>query len=433
MDICSIILCAGKGSRMKSNIPKPFHKISGLRMIDWIINIHKSLNINDLVIVASEKEDYYDYSNFIKVVSQKPALGTGDAVRCALQNKSNFKGIFLICFGDTPFITQKTLKRLISSIKMGNNLALSGFTKSSKNPYGKIIFSKMNNPIKIKEDKSSLSSVSTCNGGIMAANSSFLIKNISKIPKDKKSGEFFLTHLVEIAFKNNSKIDFVEVTEEEVMGINSRKELAEAEFIVQQKLRKKFLNNGVTLIDPNNVYFSYDTKIEKDVTIHPSVVIGTNVKIKQDVEIFSFTHLIDCTINKNTNIGPFTRIRGNSNIGKKSKIGNFVEIKNGKFESNVKINHLSYIGDAAIKSNVNIGAGTITCNYDGFKKNNTIIGSDSFIGSNSTLIAPVKIGKLSTVAAGSVITNNVPSKSLAIGRKRQINKSDKSIKINNLD
>ena len=429
MQITSIILSAGKGTRMKSNIPKTFHKIAGKKMIDWVIDANKSIKVSKIIIVGSKKDEYKTYINDHDLALQTEPKGTGDAVIKAKKYFKGFDGVVLVCYGDTPFLTKETLKKLINSIKKkNNNIALTFFNKKNKNSYEKIILSENKIPIRIQEDKNSLSNIQMCNGGLIAFKCIDLINLLSKLKVNKLTKEYYLTELIEIAANRKLKIDLIKIDEKEILGINNKIELCKAEKIAQEKFRNYFLSLGVTLLDPDTNYFSHDTMIEKDVIIHPNVVIGEGVKIKKNAEVFSFSHLTHCIVNENVKIGPFARIRGSSNIGKNSKIGNFVEVKKARLEKNVKINHLSYIGDSHIGSETNIGAGTITCNFDGYIKHDTIIGKNSFIGSNSTLIAPIKIGDNSTVAAGSVITENVQKNSLSIARNRQINKKNKSIK-----
>ena len=427
MNVCTVILAAGKGSRMKSMNPKPFHKVANLKLIDWVLNTHNSINIDKKIIVTSKDISYSEYSKTNQIVIQNDLLGTGNAVIETRNELKNFKGVVVICFADTPFITKKTIKNLISSIKDHNDIALTSFKKKDKNSYGKIVLSQDNKPLKIIEDRNSRLNTPLCNGGIMAFNSDIMFNLLSKIKPDNISKEYYLTEVVEIAFKNNLKVDLIQIDEREILGVNSKEDLALAEKIVQTKLRHFFLNKGVTLIDPETNYFSYDTIIEKDVTIFPNVFIGEGVKIKAGSSIFPFWHLENCSIKKNVSIGPFARIRGNTVLNQNTKIGNFVEVKNVTSGKEVKINHLSYIGDTSVGKFSNIGAGSITCNYDGHKKNKTSIGSNAFIGSNSTMIAPLKIGNNSTIGAGSVITENVNNGDLAIGRERQVNKKNRSI------
>ena len=431
MKICSVILSAGKGSRMKSDIPKPFHKIAGMSMLDWVINANCSINPNKIVIVSSNMSDFEEYSNFCDIVVQKKPCGTGDALKYTKDLLKTFKGIVIVSYADTPFVNQSTLKKLAASIKNKNDIAITGFKKETINSYGKIILSNEKKPIKILEEKKKNNKIKLCNGGIVAFNAKKLFDLIEKIKPSNSTNEFYLTEVVEIASKQNLKIDLININEEEILGINDRFDLFKAEKLAQDRFRDFLINKGVTLLDPNSTYFSYDTIIEKDVIIHPNVVIGNNVKLKRNSEIFSFCHLEDCIINKNSQIGPFARIRGGSEIGESSKIGNFVELKNSNLKNTVKINHLSYVGDTKVGSNTNIGAGTITCNFDGFRKNKTTIGFDAFIGSNSTLIAPIKIGNKATIAAGSVITDDVPERSLSIARNKQTNKKNRSLKIKN--
>ncbi len=428
MKIYSIILSAGKSSRMKSEIPKPFHEIAGKKMIDWVITANSSVDIKKLIIVTPNQNDFLEYSKTNDLVIQKVPKGTGDAVKCAISVLKNFKGIVLICYADTPFISKSTLQKLIKSIKNNNDIAITSFIKTQENSYGKIVLNKEKKPLKILEDKKLNNKINLCNGGIMAFNASKLFTLISKIKPNKESGEYYLTDSIEIASTLGMKIELIKIKESEVLGINDRKQLAFAESMVQSKIREQLLKNGVTLLAPETSFFSYDSIIKKDVIIHPNVIIGKNVKIEKNCEILSFSHLENCTVFKDTKIGPFARIRAGSKIGKNSKIGNFVELKNVDIKPKVKINHLAYVGDTDVGSDSNIGAGTITCNYDGFRKNKTTIGYNTFVGSNSTLIAPIKIGDNATIAAGSVITEDVPKNALSIARKKQENKENRSLK-----
>ena len=428
MKILSIILAAGKGNRMKSKIPKPFHKIANLKMIDWVINVNKSIDVNKLIIVGSENEFFLPYKDKYDLCIQKNPDGTGGALKSAKHLFKGYNDIVLVCYGDTPFISKNTLLKLIKAIKQNNDIALTCFKKNELNAYGKVLLSSEKKPIKIIEDKKSTHKISLCNGGLMAFNGTKLLELLKKLKKDQETNEYFLTDVVELANNAGLNIKPVTINEKEILGINNKKELSEAENLAQQLFRKKALEKGITLLDPKTVYFSYNTIIEKDVIIHPNVILGQNVKIKENSEIFPFSCLEDCIINNNAKIGPFARIRGETNIAQNSKIGNFVEIKNSKVGKGVKINHLAYVGDTDIGHNTNIGAGTITCNFDGFKKNKTTIGYETFVGSNSTIIAPIKIDNHSTIAAGSVITENVPQNSLAISRSYQENKKNKSIK-----
>ena len=428
MEICSIILSAGKGSRMLSSTPKPLHKISGKTMLQWVVDANKSAGIKKSVIIVSEEFDKLNinYENTEKVIQKLP-LGTGNAVNLALPLLKNFEGAVLICFADTPFITPKTLKKIAKSLNSGNELVLTGFKKNEENKYGKIIFDYNKKPCEILEYKNNkINKVDSvfCNGGIMGIHSSCL-KYVKKIKKNSLSGEFYLTDILKILNKEKKKISFIEIEEEEIIGINTQLDLSIAESISQNLIRNKAMINGVKLVDPNSIFINHDTKFGKDVIVQPNVVIGKDVIIDSFVEIKSFSHLEECRIKKGSIIGPFARIRGGTIIGDKSKIGNFVEIKKSKISNKVKINHLSYVGDTEIGSSTNVGAGTITCNYDGKNKNKTIIGKNSFVGSNSTIIAPIKIGNNVTMGAGSIFNKDIPNNNLSIGRAHQINKKNK--------
>ena len=428
MEIFSIILSAGKGSRMLSSIPKPLHLISGKSMLQWVIDANKAAGIKKSVIVVPQEFDILEINdkNLIKAIQKKP-LGTGDAVKMVIPLLKNFQGVVLICFADTPFITSKTLKKIVTSFNNGYELVLTGFKKSEKNKYGKIIFDKNKKPYQILEYKDAqINKVDSifCNGGIMGIHSSCL-KYLNKIKRNSLTGEYYLTDIVKILSNENKKISFIKIDEEEIIGINTQLDLSIAEGISQNLIRTKAMINGVKLIDPNSTFISHDTKFGKDVIIQPNVFFGNNVVIDSFVEIKSFSHIEECIIKKGSIIGPFARIRGGTIVGEKSKVGNFVEIKKSNISSKVKINHLSYVGDTEIGSSTNIGAGTITCNFDGKNKNKTKIGKNSFVGSNSTIIAPIKIGDNVTMGAGSIFNKNIPDNNLSIGRAYQINKKIK--------
>ena len=428
MEVCSIILSAGKGSRMFSDIPKPLHLISGKTMLERVIEANKSANIKKCIIVLPENcEAFKEICHDFETVVQKVPKGTGDAVKKASNLLKGFTGVILVCFGDTPFLTSETFKRMIKAFDNKTKLVITGFKKYEKNNYGKIIFSNKNEPIEIIEQKDAeVRNIRSefCNGGVMAIHSS-IINELNKIQENLISKEFYLTDLVNILNKENKKISFIEIKEEEIIGINNQIDLSEAEKISQNLLRRNAMMKGVKLIDPETIFINHDTKFGRDVVIHPNVVFGQNVIIEASVEIKSFSHLEKCKVETGSIIGPFARIRENSVIGKNSKIGNFVEIKKSKLLEKVKVNHLSYIGDSEIGSSTNIGAGTITCNYDGKNKQKTKIGKNSFVGSNSTIIAPIKIGENVTMGAGSTFNKDIPDNTLSIGRSYQINKKKK--------
>ena len=428
MEICSIILSAGKGSRLLSSTPKPLHTISGKTLLQWVIDANQSAGIKKSIIVVPQVFEKFDIANknIVQTIQTKP-LGTGDAVKKATSLLNDFEGAVLICFADTPFITSKSLKKIEKSLKNGNELVLTGFKKNEENKYGKIIFDKNKRPYKILEHEDAKRNKvfsNFCNGGIMGIHSSCL-EHLNKIKKNSLTGEYYLTDILRILSDKNKKISVIEIDEEEIMGINTQLDLSIAEGISQNLIRNKAMANGVKLVDPNSTFINHDTKFGKDVIVQPNVVFGNNVVVDSLVEIKSFSHIEECRIKKGSVIGPFARIRGGTIIGEKSKVGNFVEVKKSNISNKVKINHLSYIGDSEIGTSTNIGAGTITCNYDGTNKNKTKIGKNSFVGSNSTIIAPIKIGDNVTMGAGSVFNKNIPNNNLSIGRAYQINKKNK--------
>ena len=428
MDTCSIILSAGKGNRMLSDIPKPLHLISGKTMLEWVIDASKAANIKrSIIVIPKNNKNIENITTEYETIVQPLPLGTGDAVKKASCLLKSFNGLVIICFADTPFVSANTFKKIINAFDSDTKLVITGFKNNEKNSYGKIIFSKQHQPSEIIEQRDAdIRNINSefCNGGIMAIHSSCL-HYINQIEKNNITNEFYLTDIVKIFKKKFKKISFVEIEESEIFGINTQIDLASAEKISQKLLRKQAMLNGVKLIDPDSVFLNYDTVIDKNVIIHPNVVFGENVHVDEHVEIKSFSHLEDCKIKNGSMIGPFARIRGNSVLGQNTKIGNFVEVKKSNLDKNVKINHLSYIGDSEIGNSTNIGAGTITCNYDGQNKNKTIIGKNSFVGSNSTIIAPIKIGDNVTLGAGSTFNKDIPNDTLSIGRAYQVNKEKK--------
>jgi len=424
--ISIIILGAGKGTRMKSNKSKVLHKIAGLSMIEHVISGALNLNPNELSIVISDEmgvdvqRDLKNKYNNLYFTIQKDRLGTGHAVRVAIENSKVNSDTCLILYGDTPFIEKETLRNIIDDSRE-SDVSVLAFESEDPSSYGRLIVDgqKLEKIVEFKDANKKQREVKLCNSGVMAINGSKINNLLARINNNNASKEFYLTDIVAIAKMEGLKCSFIKCNEDEVLGINSRLQLAEAEKIFQDKKRQEMMNNGVTLVDPNSVHFSFDTKIENDVVIHPNVVFGAGVEIDSGTEVKSFSHIEGAKIAKNTIIGPFARIRPGVELGENVKIGNFVEIKKSKIANGAKINHLSYIGDTNVGSESNIGAGTITCNYNGYNKFQTNIGSNVFIGSNSALVAPVNISDNAMIAAGSVITKDVPEGSLAISRSKQ--------------
>ncbi len=442
-----IILSAGKGSRMRSNLPKVMHKIANKRMIDMVIEQSINLNPRDITIVISEdikpfeNEIIEHHQNSLKnhkislqFTIQKERLGTAHAVSCGINHLKNcdkkLGDKVLILYGDTPLISSATLNKMLENLDQ-SGLCVLAFENDEENSYGRLILDDQEHLLKIVEFKDANDSerkISLCNSGVIAIDGKQLENLIPKIDNKNSAQEFYLTDIISIAQKHGIKRSFIKTNNLEVLGVNSRSELAKIEKIKQKQLRKKMLENGVTLIDPKTVYFSYDTEVDFDVIINPNVIFGTNVKIDNNVEIKSFCHIEGAHIKSGSVIGPFARIRPQTKIDENVKIGNFVEVKKSTIKKGAKINHLSYIGDCEVGENSNIGAGTITCNYDGYNKNKTIIGKDVFIGSNSCLIAPISVGNSAVIGAGSIITKNISDGDLAVSRVKQDNLKNGGIK-----
>ena len=430
-DLSIIILAAGKGTRMKSAIPKSMHKIAGRRMTDMVIDISYPLNPLNICLVISEEMQVFceeirqNHPQLdINFAFQKQRLGTGDAVRIAVETLPKIGNKILILYADTPLLNTETLQNMVESLQnTENSICVLGFDCFSSNKYGRLIVknNKLEQIVEFNDADSSQRQITLCNSGVIAADGTKIKELLSLLDNNNAAGEYYLTDIIAIAQSKNLSCGFIKANEEEVMGVNSRRELAKAEKVKQQYLREKFMDNGVTLLDPDSVYFSFDTRIDADVTIEPHIFFGCGVVIESGAYIKSFSHIESAVIKNNAAIGPFARIRPQTVIGIDAKIGNFVEIKKSNIKKGAKISHLSYIGDSQIGENANIGAGTITCNYDGYNKFKTNIGDNVFIGSNSALIAPVNIGNNAVIGAGSVISKDVEDNDMAVSRARQLN------------
>lgn len=424
-----LILAAGKGSRMKSDLPKVMHKVAGREMLNMVIDEAKLLEPQDIIIVVSEEmadfqEKILNTHPEVKIsfALQKERKGTAHAVRIGLENLQNIGKKCLILYGDTPLISHHTLQNMLAKLD-DFSLCVLGFEEKEENSYGRLVVDENGHLEKIVEFKDANleeKRITLCNSGVMAIDSAHIHELLSKVKNHNSAAEFYLTDIIAIAGKMDLKCSFIKTASEEVLGVNSRVELAKIELIKQNQLRKKIMDEGTTLLDPSTVYFSFDTKISNDVTIHPQVFFGPKVVIEKNVEVKSFCHIEGAEIKSGAVIGPFARIRPESKIGKNVRIGNFVEIKKSEIATGAKVNHLSYVGDAEIGEESNIGAGTITCNFDGYNKFKTKIGKKVFVGSNSALVAPVEIGDDAVIGAGSVITKNVEKDDLAVTRAKQI-------------
>ena len=424
-----IILAAGKGTRMKSDLPKVLHKVANREMLNLVIDEAKTLQPKNITIVVSEEmKDFQEkilqshLDAQISFILQKHRNGTAHAVSIALENLIDLGEKLLILYGDTPLISCISLQKMLKKLDEFS-LYILVFEDKEPNAYGRLVIDESGNLEKIIEFKDATSEeqkIVLCNSGVIAVDGAKIKNLLTKVKNENAAGEFYLTDIVEIAGELGLKRGFLKTQIDEVLGVNSRAELAKVEEIKQNQIRKKMMDLGVTIIDPNSVYFSFDTEIGSDSIIHPQVFFGTKVQISKNVEIKSFSHIEGAKISSGAVLGPFARIRPNTKIDENVRVGNFVEIKKSHLKSGVKVNHLSYIGDAEIGEGSNIGAGTITCNFDGHNKFNTKIGKNVFIGSNSAIIAPIEISDGAVVGAGSVITKNVDINELAVARAKQI-------------
>lgn len=426
-----VILAAGKGTRMKSEKPKVMHEIAGRPMIGWIVETAEALNPEKIIVVTAPGMD--DVAAAVaphQVAIQTSQKGTGDAVKPALPYLKDFKGKVLILLGDEPFLDKNVMEEMIG----WNGLSVMAVRPLSPKGLGRMIANEDGTLDRIVEEKDATEEqkeIRLCNAGNFCIPSSHLGKWLDQLQSNNSQNEFYLTDIPRIAEKDGYLTYVVETDVQWVWGINTRAELSEHEHMAQVMLRDKAMANGATLLDPNTTYFSFDTLLGKDVIVEPNVVFGPGVVVADNVVIHAFSHLEGVTVEMGASIGPFARIRGGAKIGENAKIGNFVEIKKSDIAAGAKMNHLAYIGDAVVGAKSNIGAGTITCNYDGFDKHKTIIGEGVFVGSNSTLVAPVTLGDGSFVAAGSVVTHEVPKDSLIVARARQLIKEGWAIAYRN--
>ena len=418
-NITTVILAAGKSTRFISKKSKLTQELAGLPIVSHVYNTAKKISGKNIIVVCN-KENHNELSSLLKnckFVIQKNQKGTADAIEAA---KSSIKTQnFIILFGDVPLISDNSLKRLINNFK--NKVGSMILFKSLKpHGYGRAILEK-NKVVKVVEEIHTSKSeklIELCNSGIMLVNKVIFFKLIQQIKFRKIKKERYLTDIFEIYFKKKIPFSFIQAEEEEMSGINTLLDFNKVDKILQKRLVAKFLNNGVLIKKPETCYFSYDTKIQSKVIIEPNVTIRNKVSIKSGSIIKNFSDLEGILVKENCSIGPHARLRPNSTIGKNCKIGNYVEIKSSIIGNDTNISHLSYIGDSNVGSQVNIGAGCITCNYDGVKKNKTFIGNKAFIGSNSSLVAPVKIGNNVRIGAGSVINKDIPRNKLAVRRSK---------------
>ncbi|WP_019171130.1 bifunctional UDP-N-acetylglucosamine diphosphorylase/glucosamine-1-phosphate N-acetyltransferase GlmU [Pseudaminobacter salicylatoxidans] len=422
----SIILAAGEGTRMKSALPKVLHKIAGLPMVAHVVRAAQSAGSGDLAMVIGYgaeqmREAVPAFVPEAEIFVQEERLGTAHAVLSARSAIARGYDDVLVMFGDTPLIDPTALADARARLAAGADVVVLGFRTENPAGYGRLV-EKEGALVAIREDKDCTEEerrITFCNSGLMAIAGARALSLLDAVGNDNAKGEYYLTDIVEIGGARGLKIVAAEASFENALGINNRAELAGAEAIWQKRKRQEIMLSGVTMIAPETVFFSYDTEVDPDVFIEPNVYFGPGVSVEGGATIRAFSHIEGATIGPRAEVGPFARLRPGADLGEKAKVGNFCEVKKATVEAGAKINHLTYIGDARVGAGANIGAGTITCNYDGYSKFFTDIGAGAFIGSNSALVAPLTIGERAYVASGSIITENVPDDSLAFGRARQ--------------
>lgn len=425
--LAAVILAAGHGVRMKSSTPKVLHEVGGRSMLAHVMAAAGELSPSRMAVVVGDHapgvgEAARAERGDVAIAVQAPPRGTGDAVMKAGPALEGFAGVVLVLYADTPLVEAATLKSLAEKIDGGVAVSILGMTPIDPGAYGRLKLGadgSLEAIIEAKDASPEELDIDFVNSGVMAIDSDFLARALPRLNNDNAKGEYYLTDIVAIARGEGLSCAVVEADEDEVVGVNSRVELAVAEEIFQDRRRLQVMEAGVTLIDPSTVYFSYDTEIANDVIIEPNVFFGKGVKIASGATIKAYSHLEGARVGEGASVGPFARLRPGAKLARDSKVGNFVEVKNAELGAGAKVSHLTYIGDASVGAEANIGAGTITCNYDGFSKHKTEIGEGAFIGSNSALVAPVKIGKGAYVGSGSVITKDVEDDALAVARGRQ--------------
>ncbi len=421
----AIILAAGQGTRMKSRLPKSLHPIAGRPMVGHIVATLEALGMEQIVVVVGP-----DGAAVTEAVAPLPTAiqpsprGTADAVKAARDALEGFTGDVLVLYGDTPLIPAETLARVLDRrhAPPGPAVVVLGFEPEDPGAYGRLVTGPDGALLSIVEAREASPDqlrIGLCNSGVMAIDGWVLFDLLDEVGDDNAKGELYLTDIVAIARSRGLDCAYVDAPADELLGVNSRAELAAAERVVQRRLRAAAMAEGATLVDPETVWLSHDTRLGRDVRIEPNVVFGPGVEIGDEVEIRAFSHIVGARIAAGAVIGPFARLRPGAEIGPGAHIGNYVEVKAARVEAGAKANHLSYIGDAVIGAGANIGAGTITCNYDGFTKSVTEVGAGAFIGSNTALVAPVKVGAGAIVGAGSTITRDVAADALAVERAKQ--------------
>ncbi len=426
----AIVLAAGEGTRMRSALPKILHEIAGRPMIRHVLATLVPLAPAETIVVLGRDSGKVAVAVAPATIAIQPEpRGTGDAVRAAREALAGSLGALsdvIILYGDTPLLQSATIARLLDARRAaGAAIAVAAMRPADPGPYGRLVLGAGGSVERIVEAKDASpaeAAITLCNGGIMAVAAEHLFDLVDRLETNNAKREYYLTDIVAIARQRGLAVTHIELPAEEVLGVNTRAELAAAEALMQDRLRRRAMDEGATLIAPETVFFSADTRLGRDVVVEPNVVFGPGVSIADNVRIRAFSHLDGAEVASGSIVGPFARLRPGAVLERDVHVGNFVEVKATRLGPGAKANHLSYLGDAEIGGGTNIGAGTITCNYDGFNKQRTVIGANAFIGTHTSLVAPVTVGDGAYVATGSVITADVPADALSIARARQVDK-----------
>ncbi|MDE9449375.1 bifunctional UDP-N-acetylglucosamine diphosphorylase/glucosamine-1-phosphate N-acetyltransferase GlmU [Aliiroseovarius sp. Z3] len=431
-----IVLAAGMGTRMNSDLPKVMHEIAGAPLFAHALASGAALSPDRAVLVVGHGADMVgaaakDIDPEIMIAVQEEQLGTGHAVQQARSALDGFDGDAVVLYGDTPFIRPETLEAMAAARTRGADVVVLGFEAADPGRYGRLIVvdGALDRIVEFKDASADERAVTLCNSGVIAADAKLLFDLLDGVGNDNAAGEFYLPDIVSVARARGLTASVVTCDEAETLGINSRAELAAAEEVFQTRARDAALEDGVTLVARDTVFFAHDTVIGRDSVIEPNVVFGPGVTVESGARIRAFSHLEGCHVSRGAVVGPYARLRPGAELANDAKVGNFVEIKNAQIEEGAKVNHLSYVGDARVGEHANIGAGTITCNYDGVSKHHTDIGAHTFIGSNTCLVAPVSVGDEAMTATGTVVTKNVPAGAMAVGRAKMEVKPGLAIKL----
>ncbi len=433
MQVSLIVLAAGLGSRMNSDLPKVLHPLAGVPLLDHALAAGQALDPARTVVVTGHGADLvakaaHAFDEGIVTALQDPPQGTAHAVAVAAPLLSDAEGKAIVLYGDTPFVRPQTLQAMLDAPQ---DIVFLGFQAANPKGYGRFL-TEGDRLLAIVEEKQATpaqKAITLCNSGVVAAEVQTLLRLAAAVPLRENVSEYYLTDIIDLARAEGLSVGFVTCPEAETLGINTRAQLAAAEAAFQAAKRAEMMEEGVTLISPETTFFARDTYIGRDATIGPAVIFGPGVTVETGAEIKGFCHLEGCHISRGATVGPFARLRPGAELAEDVHVGNFVEIKNAVLDEGVKVGHLTYLGDAHVGEFTNIGAGTVTCNYDGVMKHRTTIGKNAFIGSDTMLVAPVTVGDHALTASGSVITQDVPEGALALGRAAQVNKPGLAVRL----